>query len=85
MYELRYSRLAAKALLSMPKADQRRMRAALEAIARNPRNVRADATPMKGRKDFRLRIGDWRAVYDFQHDVMVVLVIKIGHRREIYR
>jgi mRNA interferase RelE/StbE len=34
---------------------------------------------------YRLRIGDWRVIYTVQDDVLVVLVLGVGHRREIYR
>jgi len=35
--------------------------------------------------NYRLRVGDWRIVYALRDDVLVVLVLRVGHRREVYR
>jgi mRNA interferase RelE/StbE len=35
--------------------------------------------------NYRLRVGDWRVVYALRHDVLTVLVLRVGHRREVYR
>lgn len=40
---------------------------------------------MKGSDLYRLRVGDWRVVYALRDDVLMVLVVRIGHRREVYR
>lgn len=41
---------------------------------------------MKGYKNvYRMRTGDWRVVYEIRDKVLLVLVIAVGHRREIYR
>jgi len=34
---------------------------------------------------YRLRVGDWRVIYDLRDDVLVVLVVRVAHRREAYR
>ena len=36
-------------------------------------------------KNYRLRVGDYRVVYELKHDRLVVLVIKVAHRKEVYR
>ena len=56
---------------------------ALLRLATNPRqtpNVKALADG-----NFRLRVGDWRVVYALHDDVLLVLVLRVGHRREVYR
>jgi mRNA interferase RelE/StbE len=35
--------------------------------------------------NYRLRVGDWRVIYTLRDDVLVVLVLRVGHRREVYR
>ncbi len=46
----------------------------------------AGATKLTGADTlFRIRVGDWRVIYDVLDDRLVVLVVKIGHRREVYR
>jgi mRNA interferase RelE/StbE len=43
-------------------------------------------TKLKGNNPFhRIRIGDYRIIYEIQNDILVILVIKIGHRKDIYR
>lgn len=57
---------------------------ALRALEDDPRS--AGCVKLTGSTDlFRLRVGDYRIVYQIQDKVLVVLVIEIGHRREIYR
>ena len=43
-------------------------------------------TKLKGNNPFhRIRVGDYRIIYEIQNDILVILVIKIGHRRDIYK
>jgi mRNA interferase RelE/StbE len=35
--------------------------------------------------NYRLRVGDWRVVFALRDDVLVILVLRVGHRREVYR
>jgi mRNA interferase RelE/StbE len=53
------------------------------ALARQPRP--AGAEKLKGGKDaYRIRVGDYRILYEIRDRALVVLVIRVGHRREIY-
>jgi mRNA interferase RelE/StbE len=56
----------------------------LDALATNPRP--RGVVKMAGQHGtFRLRVGDWRIVYEVRDVELVVLLVKIGHRREVYR
>ena len=44
-----------------------------------------DVKKLKGRDAWRIRMGDYRVIYEIQHRQLQILVITIGHRREIYR
>ena len=44
-----------------------------------------DCKKLKGRDGWRIRIGDYRVIYHIQDDVLVVLVVTVGHRRQVYR
>ncbi len=60
-----------------------RIQRALLQLATNPRqspNVKAMTDG-----NYRLRVGDWRVVYAIRDDMLVVLVLRVGHRREVYR
>ena len=61
-----------------------RLREAIDALAENPRAP--GSVKLQGESElYRVRVGDYRIVYQIQDAVLVVLVVQIGHRREIYR
>jgi mRNA interferase RelE/StbE len=76
---------ARKALARLSKDRQRIIDAHIFALADNPRP--AGAIPLKGegRGLWRLRSGDWRILYQVHDKELVVLVVDIGHRRDVYR
>jgi len=76
---------AKKALARLPKDRQRLMDAHILALANNPRPAAAIPLKGEGRGLWRLRVGDWRILYQIREQELIVLVVDIGHRREIYR
>ena len=73
---------ARKSLGKFPKAEQRRIATALELLADTPR-------PPKAKKlsdiTYRVRVGDYRIIYDIHDSELVILIIKIGQRKDVYR
>lgn len=62
----------------------RRIADAIDALADNPRPP--GVVKLAGEDDlYRIRVGDYRLVYQIQDDRLIVLVVRIGHRREVYR
>ena len=55
----------------------------LTGLETNPRP--ADVKKLKGRDAWRIRVGDYRVIYEIHDRVLQVIVITVGHRREIYR
>jgi len=45
----------------------------------------AGCKKLSGREGWRIRIGDYRVLYEIREEVLVILVVDVGHRREIYR
>ena len=83
-YEVRLAHRAARALSALQRREQQRIRAALDLLADNPRPPTCVA--MQGEDSvFRVRVGDYRIVYEVLDAVLLVHVVRIGHRREIYR
>lgn len=80
-----FSRDAVRALLAMPRKDAERLRERLDAIAAAPADRHPAVEAMQGKPPgrFRVRQGDWRAV--FRIDDADVVVERIGNRREVYR
>lgn len=74
----------ARQFAAMPSADAKRLRERLERIARNPLAPQIGVKPLVGRGGvFRVRQGDWRAVYSIEDGD--VIVERIGNRKMVYR
>lgn len=83
-YAVEIATLAVKALRDLPRADQRRVAARIDALAENPGPPGVEK--LEGADDlYRVRAGDHRIVYRIEDKRLLVLVIRIGHRREVYR
>ncbi|MFC1494363.1 type II toxin-antitoxin system RelE/ParE family toxin [Thermodesulfobacteriota bacterium] len=83
-YRIEVKKSAAKALKKIPKVDRKRIVDKIDDLAENPDGP--ETIKMKGDNPFhRVRVGDYRIVYEIQNDVLLVLIVKIGHRKEIYR
>lgn len=82
-YEIRFKPSAAKELAKLPRAVQRRIAPAIEGLAANARPPGVEK--LTGEDAWRIRVGDYRIVYEIEDRVLVVLVLHIGNRREVYR
>lgn len=82
-YTVRLKPSAERALGKLARDAQTRILAKLEQLAENP--LPSGAEKMQGEPGYRVRVGDYRIVYDVLHERVMVLVIRIGHRREVYR
>ena len=83
-YRIEVKRSAARALKKIPKTDRKRIADKIDSLAEEPPNP--ETTKMKGDNPFhRIRVGDYRIVYEIQNEVLVILIVKIGHRKDIYR
>jgi mRNA interferase RelE/StbE len=84
MHVVRILPSAEKALAAVARADQRRIARAIDGLATNPRP--RGAVKLAGEDGlWRIRAGDYRVIYSVQDGALLVLVIRIGHRREVYR
>jgi mRNA interferase RelE/StbE len=72
-----------KDLPAIPKTDVSKIVKRIESLADNP--FPEGAIRLKGREEWRIRQGDYRILYVVEHEIVTVFVIKVGHRREIYR
>lgn len=83
-YRVDISPRAASEFRSLTKATQRRLQPHIDALAETPRPP--GITKLSGTDDlYRLRVGDYRIIYRIDDDVLHILVVMIGHRRDIYR
>lgn len=83
-YRLFIKRSAAKELESISsKQDRRRIVARIQALATDPRPP--GSRKLSGRDRYRLRQGVYRILYSIEDDQLTVWVVKIGHRKDVYR
>ena len=83
-YRVEVAEAAVRSLRKLDPTARRRVQAAIELLAEQPRPSGARKL-VGGDGLMRVRTGDYRIVYEIHDDVLVVLVVAVGHRREIYR
>ena len=72
-------------LKKLPDAVQRRIVSAIETLADDPRPPGTKKLAGQELNLWRIRVGDYRIVYQIQDERLIVLVVRIGHRGDIYR
>lgn len=84
-YEVEISESAEKFLEKVPKKDRLRIMEKIDALADD--QMPSGSIKLQGQRPslYRIRSGDYRVVYSIKKDVLIVLVVEIGHRREVYR
>ena len=84
MYTIEIAPAAERALKKLQADIQKRIIKALLKLEADPRP--ADVKKLSGEDDlYRIRVGDYRIVYQIQDNKLVVLVVRVAHRREVYR
>ena len=82
-FELRFKPSVAKDLRGIPKTEVRRLLKRIEALGNDPRP--AGSEKLTGRDVYRIRQGVYRIAYSVDDAAVVIEVIKVAHRREVYR
>ena len=85
MYRLRYRRQARNYLARLPRKTKTAIVNKLHELAANPDNPDLDIEILKGRKGFRLRVGQYRVIYTRQDDQFILEIVKVRARGDIYR
>jgi mRNA interferase RelE/StbE len=73
---------AARALVRLPGDVAKRIRRKIDQLATNPNALANNVTALRGSPFSRLRVGDYRVI--FTSDLVVLTIVKIGHRRDVY-
>ena len=82
-YRIEYAAAAARQIERLPRDVQSRVLGRIEALAHTPRPP--GAIRLTGGDAYRIRVGDYRIIYAVADELLVVLIVKVGHRREVYR
>ena len=83
-YSVEFRPAVLKSIKRLPLKDLRRIRKKIDSVAENL--PEPSTTKMKGNNAFhKIRSGDYRIIYEIHNDRLVILVVKIGHRKDIYK
>jgi mRNA interferase RelE/StbE len=85
MYKVVYSTESVRALRRMPHDTANLIREKLKRVASDPFASIPNATKLQGRPGYRLRVGDWRVIYEVDKEQIVIMVVRIALRGEVYR
>ena len=82
-YSLQIKESARKEIRALPKADRERVVAAIDSLRDEPHQ----GTQLKGSSTGlrRVRVGNYRVIFEVRNDTLVVLVLRVGHRKDVYR
>lgn len=82
-FDLVFKESVSKDLKEIPKQDVQRILERIDALRDEPRPQ--GSVKLSGKEYYRVRQGNYRIIYEIQDAQLVVIVIKVGHRREVYR
>jgi mRNA interferase RelE/StbE len=85
MYTVLTTKSFDRALARIPANWQRRIVGKIRDLAENPYAPNNNVTKLQGREGYRLRVGDWRVIYELQDERLVMLVLELGTRGGIYK
>lgn len=83
MYHVVIEKQAQKQLAKISPPHYQSIAEALQNLATNPRPQ--GYKKLKGRPSFRIRVGDYRVIYNIDDNILTVFVLLIGHRRDVYK
>lgn len=81
-YRIELRPAAVRALRKLDAPVARRLQAAIALLAEDPRPPAS--RPLRGRPAWRVRVGDCRVIYTIEDDVLLIVVVTLGQRRDVY-
>lgn len=84
MYKIETTKNFDKRLSTLPVNWQKRIVSKIKEIAKNPYMQNNNVTKLQGRDGYRLRVGDWRVIYELYDNKLIMLVIEVDSRGGIY-
>jgi len=84
IYQIEFTKQASKQFKNLPFQEQQILAPKIDSLANNPNPN--NATKLVGEDNlYRLRVGDYRIIYTIQNEQLLILILKISHRRDVYR
>ena len=85
MYAVNYTNSAKKDLMKLPSDVQEKIRYTIEELQENPRHRGVEKlTTSSKSQEYRIRVGDYRVKFLIHDDILMIFVIKIAHRKNVY-
>jgi mRNA interferase RelE/StbE len=82
-YKIEVKKSAAKELNSIPTKDLKKILKTIQELSNNPRPQ--GCLKLTNQENYRIRVGNYRILYSVKDDILTIYVVKIGHRKNIYR
>jgi mRNA interferase RelE/StbE len=83
-YQIKILNHAKRQVKSISKYVQEQIKITIKNLGDNPRPV--GVIKLSGKQDlYRVRVGDYRIIYQIEDNVLLIIIVSVGHRREIYR
>jgi mRNA interferase RelE/StbE len=82
-YVILIERYAQKQIMKLDKKVIPQIKSAIASLADNPRPQ--GCQKLKGEEAYRIRVGDYRVIYEVNDDIILVTVVTVGHRKDVYR
>ena len=83
VYKIYFKKSVEKDLRTIPKKDLKKILQRIATLAQNPRPEGHEK--LTGEERYRIRQGQYRIVYSIQDDALTVWIVKVGHRKDVYR
>ena len=82
-YRLEIKKSAVKEIERLPRKDMKAVLERIETLSDNPRPH--DCKKLSAQEKYRVRCGNYRILYSIEDDILIVFVVKVGHRKDVYR
>lgn len=86
MYQIKFVRRAVKELSKIDPIWQKRIKTKIQLLAQDPASLKSSIKTLKGKYNnfARLRVGNYRIIFKVMHKELIILIIRIAHRKEVY-
>lgn len=82
-YKIEIKKSAVQEIKKLPSRELKNILAKIDSLANSPRGP--DTVKLSGEEKYRVRVGDYRILYMIEDDVLIVYVVKVAHRKDVYK